>query len=146
MNDTDLEQIRAILANALAPMQADLTVVKTDLTAVKADLTAVKTDVAANGTALMTLRGDVDAIKAKVDSWPDLHFLRAAAQRQQTDILSLRDEVRVQGAMLLRLDAGISRLDTSHTLLLEEIRATHTQITRMNDRVRKLEDAQAPPL
>ena len=125
MNDTNLEHIRAILADALAPMQAGLTAVRPDVAVVKTDLAAVKT---------------------KVDSWPDLHFLQAAMRRQQTDILSLRDEVRVQGAMLLRLDAGISRLDTSHTLLLEEIRATHTQIARMNDRVRRLDDAQAPPL
>jgi hypothetical protein len=125
MNDTDLEQIRAILADALAPMQADLT--------------TVKTDVAANGTALTTLRADVDAIKAKVDSWPDLHFLRAAAQRQQTDTASLRDDIRVLSAIAMRLDG-------SHSVLLDELRATHTQIARMNDRVRKLEDAQAPPL
>jgi predicted nucleic acid-binding Zn-ribbon protein len=132
MNDTDLEQIRAILADALAPMQADLT-------AVKADLTTVKTDVAANGTALTTLPTEVNAIKAKVDSWPDLHFLRAAAQRQQTDTASLRDDIRVLSAIAMRLDG-------SHSVLLDELRATHTQIGRMNDRVRKLEDAQAPPL
>jgi len=132
MNDTDLEQIRAILADALAPMQADLT-------AVKADLTTVKTDVAANGTALTTLPTEVNAIKAKVDSWPDLHFLRAAAQRQQTDTASLRDDIRVLSAIAMRLDG-------SHSVLLDELRATHTQIARMNDRVRKLEDAQAPPL
>jgi chromosome segregation ATPase len=125
MNDTDLERIRAILADALAPMQADLT--------------AVKSDVTANGTALATLRADVDAIKAKVDSWPDLHFLQAAAQRQQTDTASLRDDIRVLSAIAMRLDG-------SHSVLLDELRATHTQITRMNDRVRKLEDAQAPPL
>ncbi len=153
MNDTDLEQIRAILADALAPMQADLTAVKadltavktdltavkTDLTAVKTDLTTVKTDVAANGTALTTLPTEVNAIKAKVDSWPDLHFLRAAAQRQQTDTASLRDDIRVLSAIAMRLDG-------SHSVLLDELRATHTQIARMNDRVRKLEDAQAPPL
>jgi len=132
MNKSDLEQIRAILANALAPVQADLTVVKTDLT-------TVKTDVAANGTALTTLRADVDAIKAKVDSWPDLHFLQAAAQRQQTDTASLRDDIRVLSAIAMRLDG-------SHSVLLDELRATHTQIARMNDRVRKVEDAQAPPL
>jgi hypothetical protein len=125
MNESDLEQIRAILADALAPVQADLTV--------------VKTDVAANGTALTTLRADVDAIKAKVDSWPDLHFLQAAAQRQQTDTTSLRDDIRVLSAIAMRLDG-------SHSVLLDELRATHTQIARMNDRVRKLEDAQAPPL
>ena len=139
MNDTDLEQIRAILADALAPMQADLTAVKADLTAVKTDLTTVKTDVAANGTALTTLPTEVNAIKAKVDSWPDLHFLRAAAQRQQTDTASLRDDIRVLSAIAMRLDG-------SHSVLLDELRATHTQIGRMNDRVRKLEDAQAPPL
>ena len=99
----------------------------------------MKTEVAA-------VKTDLTAVKTKVDSWPDLHFLQAAVQRQRTDILTLGDEVRVQGAMLPRLDAGISRLDTSHTLLLEEIRATHTQIARMHDRVRKLEDAPAPPL
>ena len=136
MNDTDLEQIRAILAGTLAPMQADLTAVKADLTAVKTDLTTVKTDVAANGTALTTLRTEVNAIKAKVDSWPDLHFLRAAAQRQQTDTASLRDDIRVLSAIAMRLDG-------SHSVLLDELRATHAQ---MNDRVRKLEDAQAPPL
>jgi chromosome segregation ATPase len=125
MNEGDLEQIRAVLADTLAPMQADLT--------------AVKTDVAANGTALTTLRADVNAIKAKVDSWPDLHFLQAAAQRQQTDTASLRDDIRVLSAIAMRLDG-------SHSVLLDELRATHTQIARMNDRVRKLEDAQAPPL
>jgi predicted nucleic acid-binding Zn-ribbon protein len=114
-----------------------------DLTAVKTDLTTVKTDVAANGTALTTLRTEVNAIKAKakakVDSWPDLHFLQAAAQRQQTDTASLRDDIRVLSAIAMRLDG-------SHSVLLDELRATHTQIARMNDRVRKLEDAQAPPL
>jgi len=125
MNESDLEQIRAILADALAPVQADLTV--------------VKADVAANGTALTTLRTEVNAIKAKVDSWRDLHFLQAAAQRQQTDTASLRDDIRVLSAIAMRLDG-------SHSVLLDELRATHTQIGRMNDRVRKLEDAQAPPL
>lgn len=132
MNDTDLEQIRAILADALAPMQADLTAVKTDLT-------AVRTDVAANGSGLTALRAEVDAIKAKVGSWPDLHFLQAAMQRQQTDTAGLRDDIRVLSAIAMRLDG-------SHSVLLDELRATHTQIARMNDRVRNLEDAQAPPL
>ena len=112
MNEGDLEQIRAVLADTLAPMQADLTAIKTDLTAVKTDLTTVKTDVAANGTALTTLRAEVDAIKAKVDSWPDLHFLQAAAQRQRTDTAGLRDDIRVLSAIAMRLDG-------SHSVLLE---------------------------
>ncbi len=49
------------------------------------------------------------------------------------EIASLRDDVAVLTAMLMRLDG-------SHAALLQETRATHAQIiTRMNDRIRKLE-------
>jgi hypothetical protein len=37
------------------------------------------------------------------------------------------------------LTAVVMRLDGSHVALLQETRATHAQITRMNDRIRKLE-------
>jgi chromosome segregation ATPase len=83
--------------------------------------------------ALGPTQADLGALKAKVDSLPDMHFLQATAQRQQTDVLSLRDDVRVLTAIAMRLD-------TSHSVLLEELRATHAQIARMNDRTRKLED------
>jgi hypothetical protein len=36
----------------------------------------------------------------------------------------------------------VLRLDGSMTALLQENRAIHSQITRMNDRIRKLEGAQ----
>jgi hypothetical protein len=65
---------------------------------------------------------------------PDLSFIARQLERVLTEVGGLRDEVRVQGAMILRLDGTI-------TALLEEFRATHAQITRMNDRIRKLEDA-----
>ena len=104
MTDQDLDQIRAILQDALAPMQADLA-----------------------------------ALKARIDGWPDLHFLQEAAQRQQRDTVSLRDDIGVLTAIAMRLDG-------SHSRLLDELRATHAQISRMNDRVRRLEDEQAPPL
>jgi chromosome segregation ATPase len=84
------------------------------------------------------LKADLGALKAKADSLPDMHFLQATAQRQQTDVLSLRDDVRVLTAIAMRLD-------TSHSVLLEELRATHAQIARMNDRIRKLEDENAAP-
>jgi hypothetical protein len=35
----------------------------------------------------------------------------------------------------------IMRLDLTQTALLEEVRAVLVQISRMNDRIRKLEDA-----
>ena len=48
------------------------------------------------------------------------------------EIASLRDDLTVLTAIVMRLDG-------SHVALLQETRATHTQITRMNDRIRKLE-------
>jgi hypothetical protein len=104
MADHDLEQIRAIVHEALAPMQADLT-----------------------------------ALKTKADSWPDLHLLLTAVKRQQADITGFRDDMRVLTAM-------VTRLDNSHSMLLDELRATHAQVARLIDRVLKIEEERAPPL
>jgi hypothetical protein len=70
---------------------------------------------------------------------PDLPFLARQIERVLTELGSLRDEVRVQGAMLLRLDSAVM---PAQAAILEELRAIPAQITRMNDRIRKLEDAQ----
>jgi len=63
---------------------------------------------------------------------PDLNFLARQNERILTEITSLRDDMAVLTPMVMRLDG-------SHTALLQEARATHAQITRMNDRIRKLE-------
>jgi len=70
---------------------------------------------------------------------PDLNFLVRQNERILTEIASLRDDVTVLTAMVMRLDGSVIRLDGSHTALLQEMHAVHTQIARMNDRVRKLE-------
>jgi chromosome segregation ATPase len=64
----------------------------------------------------------------------DLNFLTRQNERILSEITSLRDDMAVLTAIVMRLDG-------SHAALLQETRATHTQITRMNERVRKLEDA-----
>jgi hypothetical protein len=64
----------------------------------------------------------------------DLNFLPRQNERILSEITSLRDDMAVLTAIVMRLDG-------SHAALLQETRATHTQITRMNERVRKLEDA-----
>jgi hypothetical protein len=56
-----------------------------------------------------------------------------------TDVASLRDDMGVLTAIVLRLDDSMSAM-------LQETRAPHSQIARMNERVRKLEDAQQPSL
>ena len=63
---------------------------------------------------------------------PDLNFLARQNERILTEIASLRDDMTVLTAMVMRLDG-------SHAALLQEPRATHVQIARMNDRVCKLE-------
>jgi hypothetical protein len=65
---------------------------------------------------------------------PDLNFISRQVERLVTDVASMRDDVAVLSAMVLRLDGSMSAL-------LQETRATHTQIARMNDRIRRLEDA-----
>ena len=48
------------------------------------------------------------------------------------DLASLRDDVNV-------LTAIVQRLDNSHTMLLTEIRAIHSQVLRHGERLRRLE-------
>ena len=62
----------------------------------------------------------------------DLSFLVHQNERILTELGSLRDDMSVLTGMVMRLDG-------SHAALLQEMRATHTQIARMNDRIRKLE-------
>ena len=63
---------------------------------------------------------------------PDLNFFARQNERILTEIASLCDDTAVLTTMVMRLDG-------SHAALLQETRATHAQIARMNDRVRKLE-------
>ena len=64
----------------------------------------------------------------------DLNFIARQNERIVTDLASLRDDMAVLTAMVIRLDGSM-------TGLLQEMRATHGQIARMNDRIHKLEDA-----
>lgn len=66
----------------------------------------------------------------------NLDFLARQMERVLTEIGSLRDDMSVLTALALRLDATMTGVQ-------QELRATHTQIQRMNDRVRKLEDLTA---
>jgi hypothetical protein len=64
----------------------------------------------------------------------DLQFLAQQMQRVITDVASLRDDMNVLTSIVLRLDG-------TGTGLLTETRATHTQIQRIAERLRRLEPA-----
>ena len=66
----------------------------------------------------------------------NLEFLARQMERVLTEVGSLPDDMSVLTALALRLDATMSGVQ-------QELRATHTQIQRMNDRIRKLEDVPA---
>ena len=63
---------------------------------------------------------------------PNLDFIRTQLDRLTGDVAGLRDDMAVLTSIVLRQDATL-------TALLTEVRATHSQIARTADRVRRLE-------
>lgn len=70
----------------------------------------------------------------------DLNFIARQMERLTIEVGSLRDDMRVLSAMVLRLDNSRDRQEALLSDMLHELRAMHRQYDRMNDRVRKLED------
>jgi hypothetical protein len=71
---------------------------------------------------------------------PTLDFLARRMDRVLTEVGSMHEDMRVMMAILMRHDVAFEKNDANATALLREIRALHSQISRMNDRIRKLED------
>jgi hypothetical protein len=65
----------------------------------------------------------------------DLAFLARQSERTMNELASLRDDMAVVTAIVMRLDGSMATL-------LQEVRVVNQQIGRMNDRVRKLEGAE----
>ena len=63
----------------------------------------------------------------------DLVYVGRALQRLTTEVASLRDDMHV-------LTAIVQRLDNSQGRMLEELRAMHSQYSRLSNRVRQLEE------
>ena len=62
-----------------------------------------------------------------------LELLGAMMQRLTTEVASMRDDIAVLSAIVQRMDGTLSGM-------VNEIRATHTQQSRLANRVRALED------
>jgi hypothetical protein len=63
----------------------------------------------------------------------DLAYIGRALHRLTSEVASLRDDMQVLTAIVLRLDNSQGRM-------LEELRAMHSQYSRLNNRVRQLEE------
>lgn len=83
---------------------------------------------------LRAVRAEQAAVRPLIDGIP---ILANAIDVLQRDVRTLRDDARVTGAMFQRLD---------HTMrdVLDELAAIRQLMIGMNDRLRKLEDAQPP--
>ena len=62
-----------------------------------------------------------------------LEFLARQQQRMLDEMGSMRDDMQVLTAMVLRLDGTVG-------LVLKELRAMHSQHSRLANRVRRLEE------
>ena len=81
---------------------------------------------------LAPIRAELAAMRPHVDGIP---VIQRAVTVLQRDVQSLRDDMRVLTSLVLRLDGNMNNLS-------QEMHVTHEQISRMNDRIRKLEDAE----
>jgi hypothetical protein len=72
---------------------------------------------------------------------PTLEFLGKQLERVLTELGTQGDELRVLSAITMRVDNTTQRHEHVMLSLMEELRATHQQISRIADRLRKLEDA-----
>jgi hypothetical protein len=68
----------------------------------------------------------------------DLSFLARQNERIITDVASLRDDMRVLTAIVIRLDNTRERHEALLTDMLREIRAMNARAERTEDRFRKL--------
>jgi predicted RNase H-like nuclease (RuvC/YqgF family) len=70
----------------------------------------------------------------------DLAYIGPALQRLTSDVASLRDDMHVLTAIVLRHDREFERLNTKLDDMLRQLRTMVAQHQRTAERVRQLED------
>lgn len=70
-----------------------------------------------------------------------LEFISRQLERVLAEQAGMRDELLVTNARMGYVESSMERVEAGVTLLTAEVRALRNQVTRMNDRVVKLEDA-----
>lgn len=70
-----------------------------------------------------------------------LEFISRQLERVLAEQAGIRDELLVTNARIGYVESSMERVDAAVMLLTAEVRALRNQVTRMNDRVVKLEDA-----
>jgi len=95
---------------------------------------------------LEMLAGEIAAIRAEMATKQDLDGVAKNVDvtllgRQMKELLAMKDDVTVLTAMVQRIDNTMVRQMSD---VLTEVRAEHSRMDRLLNRVRALEDAQLP--
>jgi hypothetical protein len=119
-----MEELLNRLAGEIATMRAEMAT-KQELAAVRAEMATMRAEVAT--------KQDLDGIAKNVDV--------SLLGRQMKELLAMKDDVTVLTAMVQRIDNTMVRQMSD---VLTEVRAEHSRMDRLLNRVRALEDAQLP--
>jgi ribosomal protein L29 len=135
----DLVALRAETKADLVALR-DQMATKADLTALraetKADLTALRAETKADLAALrdqMATKADLEAAMADVAKNVDVTLIG----RQLRELASMKDDITVVSALAQRLDNTMVRLIGD---VLTEVRAEHSRMDRLLNRVKALEE------
>ncbi len=129
MSDSRMDRIESLLerfARELAALRADVATVhaemasKDELAALRAEITALRAET----------KADLAGVARNVDV--------TAIGRQLRDLPAIKDDVTVLTAIVQRLDNTMARQIGD---LLTEVRAEHSRMDRLLNRVRALEEA-----
>ena len=67
----------------------------------------------------------------------DLNFIARRLDQLGVDVANMRDDIMVLTAMVTRVEGSVSSL-------VQEMRATHSQMARFDNRLRKIENETSP--
>jgi hypothetical protein len=134
MSDDRLERIETLLGGLAA-----------DIAALRGDITTLRAETRRDIAELRTeTRRDIAELRTEMATKEDLAGVAknvevSAIGRQLRDLLAMKDDVTVLTAIVQRLDNTMARQISD---LLTEVRAEHSRMDRLLNRVRALEDAQ----
>ena len=128
------------LAGEVAAIRAEMAT-KQEIAAIRAEM-ATKEEIAAIR-AEMATKEEIAAIRAEMATKQDIAGVAknvdiTAMGRQLRELLAVKDDVAVLRAIVQRLDNMMTRQMAD---LLTEVRAEHSRMDRLLDRVHALEDA-----
>jgi chromosome segregation ATPase len=132
LTDDVLTELRA-MRSEMQTMRSETQSIRTEMQSVRTEMQTMRTEMQSVGTEMQSMHTEMQTIRAHTDGLP---LINRAIGLLQQDVRILKDEMRVNTAMVMRLDG-------SHANLLDELHAVHQLLIGFGDRIHKLEDARS---